>query len=188
MKARSLFAAFLCALFGSASAFAATEIACWNMYSKKGSRPALKARIAADNVLAEARFDFTNEWFQGYEYDDVRDSGGRWDHKQERDFSTLEQPAAELTPERITSNHSPYKGNNEYAVRFGRHGFHSAYYNEDGEYFGRLILPVDLSPEALREYRIRNDNERSNAVMIARAPANSHTGGDVFLRLFCASK
>ena len=182
---------FLLAVF-MISGFAAqgeTQIACWGTYSKRGSKPILKATIEDNTKLKNVSLDLKNAIFEGYFIDKNEDAGERWGHKRAITKSELVQPEGTLVPEEITTNRSPYKGNNEYDFILGTYSFTSPYHNISGEYDARLILPKDLSAEHLKAFRFKSTPKvRSNAVMIYPSEYDSSQYGSNYLRLFCASR
>jgi hypothetical protein len=165
-------------------AHAETELACWDKYAPRGAKPILKAHIEADNTLSNLTLDLKNEKFQIY----YEDKSVVVDNQIDHTVSTLENPTEAVSPEEITSNRSPYKGNNEYSFVMGSWFRTAPYGNYQGQYRSRLILPKDLSNEFLRTYHIRGTTERSNAVMIYSPSVVSDQGGDNYLRMFCTSK
>jgi hypothetical protein len=172
---------FLVFSFYFLNARAQTQLSCWHLFSKAGSAPLLVATIGAQNSLM-VTLDLNSETFLNYQFDETGYQG------KNHVASVLVQPAGVLKPELNTSNHSPYKGNNEYTVVYG-HTLHEYFDKSDkGQLLGRLILPTNLSNSFLKNYRIRSLNERSNSVFITRPPLNTNQGGDVFLRLFCVSR
>lgn len=170
------------------SASAETELTCWNIYSKKGSKPILKAGIQRGTTLTDVTFNLEDEVFSSYFIDKTEDAGELWGHKPKITKSELVNPEGKLKAEEITSNRSPYKGNNEYSFELGSYEFKSPYTNQKGSYTVRLILPPDLSNENLKTFRIRKASERSNAVMIYPPFYDSNQSGDDYLRMFCVSK
>jgi len=171
------------------TAHAETRLACWNMYAKKNSKPVLTAEIQDNNVLTNLRFDFQgDDFFSGYFTNETKDAGSQWPGQQQTTLSSLENPNSAQTPSEITTNRSPYKGNNEYDFDLGTYSFQSPYMNRKGSYSVRLILPTNLSSDFLQTYRIRTASERSNAVLVIPPPYSSDQGGDSFLRMFCVSK
>jgi hypothetical protein len=176
------------ALFCSFAVFAESELSCWNLYAQKGSPPILKAKIKDQTTLWDLKFNFKDLWFSNYFIDTTEDSGERWNHEPAKTLSKLEPPAGNFTPVLITSKRSPYEGDNEYVFQLGTYSFTSPYYNTEGKYVARLILPTDLSAEFLKNYRIRIASERSNAVMIIPPGYDTHQGGSNYLRMFCQSR
>ncbi len=171
--------------FTATTAFAETELACWNMYAKRGSKPIMKAKIEKGNVL-EATFNVQDEWFKGYFFDEKIFGDAK-------KTSELTQPKDALTPEEIITHRSPYVGNNEYTFEFGSYSYTQTIGKKSpddstGSYSARLILPPNLSKEFLAKFRIRDEKERSNAVMIMPPPYMGDTDGDLYLRMFCISK
>lgn len=139
-------------ILGSLSA-QALEIACWDIYSKKGSRPYIAATVVENNGLADVRLNKRT--------DDGFDSN----------LAIPNEPV--LQANAITSNRSPYKGNNEY-------------YFENA----RLILPADLSPEALKA-KIAvgiGMGAKENGVLIGNMADGDGAGSHYSVRLRCFSK
>ena len=171
----------LLSLFAFVTAHAETQLSCWDMYAKSGSHPLLTAQISTGNAL-QVKLNLESEFFQSYQYDESGYEG------KTHQTGVLEQPAGVVKPTLNVSNHSPYKGNNEYTVRYG-HTTHRIFEKvTDYELTMRLVLPTDLTNASLKNYRIRNSSERSNAVIITAPPANTNQGGDNYVRLFCVSK
>lgn len=85
--------------------------------------------------------------------------------------SNLKIPGERVVePALITSNHSPYKGNNEYVL-----------------VNARLILPVDLSPEALKA-KIKTGiglGGGENAAIIGNMEDGDGAGSHYSIRLRC---
>lgn len=183
-----LLASVLVLGFVSQAKAAVIEIACWDMYAKTGSKPILKAGVFNRTSLTDVQFNLKDEKFEGYFIDRTDDSGPRWGHKPAVTKSQLVNPVGDHPATEITTSRSPYKGNNEYAFELGSWSLVAPYIKQKGDYTGRLILPQDLSPAALKAFRIRTKTERSNAVMIYNSAHESHQSGDNFLRMFCTSK
>jgi hypothetical protein len=59
--------------FVGTSASADTEIAFWNMYSKRGSAPIMRARNLRSDVLSQITFNSQDPYFEAY--NDVNGSG-----------------------------------------------------------------------------------------------------------------
>lgn len=169
-------------------ATAETQLSCWNIYSKKGSRPILRAKIKRKTTLSGVTFDLKSALFEDYFIDKVGDAGENWGHKPEITKSELYNPEEDLKAEEITTARSPYQGNNEYAFELGSYSFKSPYHNRKGTYDVRLILPQDLSNANLKTFRIRTASERSNAVMIYPSFYGSSQSGNNNLKMFCVSK
>ncbi|CAN5693086.1 hypothetical protein BH10BDE1_BH10BDE1_01420 [soil metagenome] len=175
--------------FAVSHAGAVTEIACWGMYAKAGSKPVLKAGIFNRTSLTNVEFNVKDERLGGYFIDKSEDSGPRWGHRPAVTKSEFASPAGDFEAAEITTKRSPYYGNNEYAFDdLGQWSLTAPYIQQNGTYSGRLILPKDLSSAALKAFRIRIPSERSNAVLIYGAAYDSHQSGDNFLRMFCTSK
>jgi hypothetical protein len=160
-------------------ATAETSLACWDAYAKKGSRPTLKADIFNNDYLKNISFDFGSKdegIFAPY-FSQREDKGN---------FSLLADPdPANVQANEIITKHSPYFSNNEFALSLGK--WH--WYDEDGTYAARLILPKDLSNENLKDFRFKNRaNDRVNGVLIIPPVVASGTGGDTYVKLFCTSK
>lgn len=170
------------------SASAETQLSCWNIYSKKGSKPILKAGIKRGTTLNNVTFDLKSETFANYFIDKTEDSGEQWQHKPKTTKSEIVNPEEDLKAEEITTGRSPYKGNNQYSFELGSYDFKSPYIRQKGTYDARLIMPPDLSNENLKTFRIREASERSNAVMIYPSNYGSDQSGDNYLRMFCVSK
>lgn len=173
----------------SAVAHAETELTCWNMYAKKGAAPVLKAQIGEGNALT-ITLNAKDSFFESYVYND--DVMGMVDGQYVsigRQTETIVSPEGEIAPELLGKRSPVYKGNNSYDLeKIGHHTYDTANYKHEGDLSAQLILPVDLSSDALKDYRIRSQNERSNAVMVLPGPANSNQGGSSYLRMFCVSK
>ena len=176
--------------FASTTAQAETQLACWNMHAKKGSAPILKANRRDGNAL-DIQINLKDEYFTPW----IFDNSGVWDGTgQKTDRGDLAQPEQNLIPEEITTKRSPYVGNNQYSFTIGHEEFKLV--NAEGVttseiekgYGARLILPKDLSSDALKAFRIRTPQERSNAVAILNSSTNMEQGGDNYLRMFCISK
>jgi hypothetical protein len=172
----------------ASQAKAVTEIACWDMYAKTGAKPILKAGVFKRTSLTDVQFNLKDERFEGYFIDRTDDSGELWGHKPAFTKSEFVAPVGDFDASAITTSRSPYKGNNEYIFALGSWSFKAPYIKQQGEYGGRLVLPADLSPVALKAFRIRVKTERSNAVLIYDSAHESHQSGQNFLRMFCVSK
>jgi len=162
----------------------ALELSCWNIFAPRGSRPVLTARVGEENRLSNIRLDPADRMLADYVYDDDSLEGWRG-----RFTSQIANPQGEYAATEITSARSSYRGNNEYRVIIG--SWTSQLERSEarqGNYGARLILPQDLSSEALRNYRIRSPEERSNAVMVMSAPERINQSGDNYLRMFCSSR
>lgn len=94
-----------------ANAASAETLKCWNTYSKKGTPPLIAAQIVSDSELD--RFEI---------------------NRQEGNYNEaeVEVPAGAVKGELITSNRSPYKGNQEFFLESGR-----------------MILPARLDAQSL---------------------------------------
>lgn len=140
-------------LFAGVSAHA-LEIACWNTYAKKGSRPYIAATVVENNGLAKVRLNKQSpEWGA------------------DSNLEIPNEPVLEAEP--ITSNRSPYKGNNEYAL-----------------VNARLILPADLSPAALKA-KIATGigmGPQENGVIIGDMAGGDGSGSHYSIRLRCTSR
>jgi hypothetical protein len=169
-------------------AYAESELACWNIFSKKGSAPILKAKIVQQENLDQVTFNLKDPYFESYFEDSTRSAGEQWGNKPEHRVSKLENPKKVLDAKLITTNRSPYKGNNEYVFKFGRYSFKAPYITQGYDYGARIILPKDLSSATLNSFRIRSAQERSNAVVILSPAQSQNQSGDNFLRMFCVSK
>jgi hypothetical protein len=172
----------------SQTAFAETELTCWNMYSKKGSAPILKATITQQVNLENVNLDLKDPLFELYFENKTESAGTNWGNKPQTTLSTLSNPKGVLQASLITTNRSPYKGNNEYSITLGHYSFKAPYITQEWDYTARLILPADLTSKNLADFRIRNKEERSNAVMVYSPASQMHQGGDNYLRMFCTSK
>lgn len=177
-------------LLASQSAFAEREISCWNQYARRGSPPTIRAEIGPDNRLENIRINAQDVTFQDYVYNRTSNYSGR-----SITTSTVTDPRGPVEALEITTNRSPYKGNNEYVFDFGtwevthyREHATRPFYHDTGTYSGRWILPKDLSNEFLRNYRIRTPNERSNSLIVMGPPRDSNQGGSNYLRMFCTSR
>ena len=178
--------AFIVLAFLAFEAQAAT-LTCWNIFARRGSAPILRTDIENDTTLVRTNFNLQDKYFADYFIDVTGDAGPVWGNKPTHTKSSLTNPRAELSPSIITSNRSPYKGRHEYNFVFGTYSFTSPYHNTQGEYPARLVLPQSLSKETMAQTRIRDNNERSNAVLILPAAYGVGQGGDNYLRLFCES-
>ena len=94
-----------------AQAAGAATLSCWDTHYKHTKTPLFTATIAASNTLKDITFNYQTN----FEKADDLTTPGAVDGKE------------------ITSNHSPYKGDYDYALKSG----------------DRLILPADLSKYAL---------------------------------------
>lgn len=174
------------------SSQAETTLSCWNIFSPSGSRPIMKAEINEDNVLSRIRFDFSSPYFEGYSFDREEELVN-WDNQIRHTTSKLIQPRNRPRPTENTSANSPYRGNNEYKIKFGKYTDTWPNIPELNDlsrsffYGARIVLPKDLSNEFLRTYRIRVPEERSNAVMI-HSPIPGTQQGSNYLRMFCKSE
>lgn len=178
----------LAALAFATNAFAETELACWNKYATRGSRPILKAKITQQNSL-EITLDLKDPLFEAYFEDSSEDSGERWGHKPAITKSFVKNPEGVLTPSLITTNRSPYKGSNQYSFVLGHYSLRAPYINQDIDYNARLILPVDLTNANLRASQGQmGQSPRTNAVLIYTAAEAMHQGGDNYLRMNCTSR
>lgn len=174
-------------------AMAESQLTCWNIYDKRGAAPVMKASIQGQTDLANVQFDFKNNALTGYFNDRTTEAGPRWPGKTKTEKSMLQNPAAKLVGQVITSNRrATYKGNHSYVFDFGTWSVESPYYNNKGIYDAELILPRDLSSKSLSLFRIRVPSERSNAVVILPPPSSVATGanqsGSNYLRMYCLSK
>ncbi len=181
----------LVTLLLSSQAFAVTDIACWNIFSRKGSKPFLTAKIIDGTTLTQVSLNFENptDFFSSYVFDDKREIERLGKKETIHKHSELIQPTGDLEASEITTNRSPYKGNNEYTFTLGSYFYKTSFGgNHNGKYAARIILPNDLSRENLAKFRIRSATERSNAVMIYSPPYSSSQSGDNYYRMFCVSK
>jgi hypothetical protein len=174
-------AILLLSLFSFLTAHAESQLSCWDKYAKSGSKPFLTAQILAKNAL-KVTFDLDSEGLQRYVFDESTNQD------RTRKVSEVFQPKTVVKPTLNVSNRSPYKGNNEYAITFGQYSYLTYPKNQSTDLVMRLVLPTDLSSSFLKNYRIRNNGERSNAVIITAAPDNTDQAGNNFFRLFCTSK
>lgn len=176
-------------LLGSV-AHAETDLACWSIYSKKGDKPLITAKIGDNNEL-QAQVNLQAETFTTYFFDNKSCGVGGCSYH----TGKLEQLNDTLVPSLITTKRSPYVGNNEYAFVLGSYDYKfvdadKTSENQEKHYDvnARLVLPTDLSTNALKAFRIRTNSERSNAVLIMDPSADSHQGGSNYFRLYCVSK
>lgn len=177
-------------LFAALSAPAQNqEIACWNIYSPKGSAPILKAQVGPGATL-RLLFNLGDSYFQTYFFDDKTCSVGGCSH----DVGSLSQVKEVVAARPIVSSRSSYIGNNEYVFVLGQevYDFVSPSYPAQNRHQittvdARLILPTNLSNAFLKDFHIRNPNERSNAVVVLDPSAKTSQGGDNYLRLYCVS-
>jgi hypothetical protein len=88
----------------------------------------------------------------------------------------------------ITTNRSPYQGNNVFNVMIGNYWVTGNTVKSSGSYVARLVLPRDLSNKTLQTYHIRNAQERSNAVVIIPPSVSTDQAGENYLRMFCMSR
>lgn len=179
----------------SLNTFATTELTCWNIYSKSGSRPILKAKIEGENTLYDVSFNLKDELFASY-FVDSSIIGYPGTELENTDVSKghLENPMGYITPEEIISNKSPYKGNNEYAIELGietvqvfKKNEDKPFYEDQYTYSGRLILPQDLSKENLKTVQLRNWDKRVNGLFIYKPSRAQSQSGDNYLKLHCTS-
>lgn len=174
----------LALLLASSMAHATTyELACWNMYSKKGSAPILTAEIdAGASTLNQVKLNTADAYFEGYTFNEEK-------YTDYVETSSIKSDLGSITGSLITTKRSPYVGDVEYITAMGEHAWgKKGEEAKSEEYPFRLILPADVSPEALKAFRIRQQDERSNAVVVLRPPSNTDQGGDSFLRMFCVTK
>lgn len=161
MKKTSVLFATALALFALDSS--AARLACWDLYSKKGSRPLVTAEIVANDQLTNIKIGTIQTAFGEV---------------------VLENPATEAAGKLITTKRSPYFGGQEFDVTG----------ESIGLIFGvRLILPADLSPEALKETVFEAGNlppklaARQNGVLDL-AGSFTRSGGSTYNRMHCTSK
>ncbi len=165
-----------------ASAHAETQLSCWNIFAQKDSAPIIKGQILENNVLRKVTLDPKDRMMQSYVFEN--DS---WEGHKCRHTSKVTDPVGKLTPKEITSNRSSYKGNNQYEFEFGEWTM-NLNENDSGTYTARLILPTNLSNDFLKSYRIRNQSERSNGVLVMDPPHFSPQTGQNYLRVFCKAE
>lgn len=165
----------------------AATLTCWNIFSPRGSTPILRASIDSKVDLSKVVFNLQDKYFESYFMDETGNAGPNWGNQPTRTLSGLKNPQDVLSAELITTGRSPYKGHHQFSFVFGSYSFSSPYHNSQGEYAARLILPRDLSAQALESTRLRDPNERSNGVVILPPPYGAGQGGDNYLRLFCKS-
>ncbi len=145
MKTFTLFALSLATLSSSAQA---ETLKCWNTFSPRGSAPALVANIVADDELNQLEAPK-----QG------KQSGDE-----------IEVPSGSVRGALITSNRSPYKGNQEFALTNVR-----------------LILPVRLDAQSLLEAEKTGigRSRGENGVMIGKFKGSTDGGSHFSYRLRC---
>src|SRR5262245_40745849 len=81
---------------------AESRIACWDIYTKAGTRPVVTAQIGENNRFSKLTLNVKeSEWFAGYFTNDSDDKGYAR-------FSELKSPLEEVPAQIVTSNHSPY--------------------------------------------------------------------------------
>jgi hypothetical protein len=142
-------------LFTTTASAYAGELACWNTYARRGARPVLTATIVNNNTLSNVKINLSDESRASYQ---------------------LVESQGKIKGEEITSNRSPYKGNNAFAL----------------ETDGRLVIPTDLSSENLRVSLStgisRNATPGENAVIIGSLADGDGAGSHFSIRMRCRSK
>ena len=183
----------------SVAAHGETQLACWNIYAKRGSAPILKADIGIGNAL-KISLNLQDSYFEQYIYNEFRD-GSTCTECTSSSVGTVEQFNEVIPAVEITTKRSSYVGNNSYDLVIGKEVYTfrelaqpkpgvQPRENEDrvSNFNAKLILPKDLSADALKTSRIRSPQERSNAVMIIDPSPNTDQGGQNYLRMFCVSR
>ncbi|HEY8278012.1 MAG TPA: hypothetical protein VIH99_00220 [Bdellovibrionota bacterium] len=139
------YALILALSLGSFAAQAET-LKCWNTYSKRGSKPTLVAEIVSNSKLD--RFEINQN--------------------SDDNSALLKAPRGAEKGEIITSNHSPYKGNQEFSL-------------EDA----RLLLPAKLDAKSLlKAHGTKGFSDDENGVIIGYGDGDG-AGSHFSIRLRC---
>ena len=93
--------------FISVQAHAVTDIACWDMYSKKGAKPIMKAAVVKRTTLTDIVFDVKADRFANYFIDRTVDAGEMWGDKPQVTKSMFESPVGTYEAAEITTKRSP---------------------------------------------------------------------------------
>lgn len=89
---------FLLVFVFNVSVSSAATLKCWDVYSPRGAKPTIVARVLSDQELADFEVNTVEENFTSY----------------------LKAPVGTVTGALIESNRSPYKGNQEFDLAGSR--------------------------------------------------------------------
>lgn len=175
----------------------ARYIECKNINAPENFGPIFTAKYDKKTLsLSEMKFDYRSRVFSAFRLNKTENLKN-WGNKPRIKKGVLHQPKGTAVPEAITSRkRTTYFGNNAYAIVFGHYTdkWPSEDFPElkevesDRDYSGELVLPNELSPEVLEDFRFKGrETEKSNAVMIYDAAPEDTRSGLNYLRMYCTS-
>jgi hypothetical protein len=169
-------------LFISFLSWAETRLMCWEL--KRGMRPLLQATVLDNKLLLDITIDEQAVLFRPYLF---RKEMENLEHYKMVIDSTLGTKRGLIFP-RLLNAEEAYSGLHEFRFLFGQFNYQSQYYNNQGNYEARLILPPNIQSEALRKFYIRSIREHSNAALILPPAYDNPVDNYQYIRLQCINQ